>query len=110
MTFSPAVNDLLLKLAWGAEVSQAGPVGILWHFHWLNTSPAKLSGTVGWARATKVYPTYNYALAVFHFYTTTVPKTTIDEKRLDWWMGSLTYVALRLSECLNPVFYNLASG
>jgi len=26
-----------------------------------------------------------------------------------WWLGGIMYICLRFSECLNPIFYNLAS-
>ncbi|XP_039256429.2 alpha-1A adrenergic receptor-like [Styela clava] len=47
----------------------------------------------------------------YNFYTTTVDTTTIKKERIvDWNFGMISYILLRFSECLNPVFYNKASG
>lgn len=31
-------------------------------------------------------------------------------KQMDYWVGFSSYICLRLSECLNPVFYNIGSS
>ncbi|XP_078494137.1 growth hormone secretagogue receptor type 1-like [Ciona intestinalis] len=46
----------------------------------------------------------------YQFYTTSVKPTTHYAKAFDWWFGMIEHMALRISECLNPVFYNLASS
>nr|CAB3248990.1 growth hormone secretagogue receptor type 1-like [Phallusia mammillata] len=45
----------------------------------------------------------------YHFYTTGATPQTYQAKKLDWTIGIGTYICLRVSECLNPIFYNLAS-
>ncbi|CAK8674398.1 unnamed protein product [Clavelina lepadiformis] len=47
--------------------------------------------------------------SVFQFYTVRVPSLTHQHRVFDWWFGSFEYFALRFSECLNPIFYNIAS-
>ncbi|CAK8674931.1 unnamed protein product [Clavelina lepadiformis] len=45
----------------------------------------------------------------YQFYTTTrIPTNDVDEA-FDWWFGVAEHICLRLSECLNPIFYNIAS-
>ncbi|XP_078480992.1 growth hormone secretagogue receptor type 1-like [Ciona intestinalis] len=48
--------------------------------------------------------------AVFHYWTVNVKAISYQQKVFDWWFGSVEYFCLRISECLNPVFYNLASS
>ncbi|XP_078481675.1 growth hormone secretagogue receptor type 1-like [Ciona intestinalis] len=46
----------------------------------------------------------------YHIYATTTKAVTREDEIFHWWFGMLEYLCLRFSECLNPVFYNLASS
>ncbi|XP_076805299.1 uncharacterized protein LOC143449106 [Clavelina lepadiformis] len=45
----------------------------------------------------------------FHFVATTSKPKTQSDLHMQWWFGQLEYITLRISECLNPIFYNLSS-
>ncbi|XP_076805359.1 growth hormone secretagogue receptor type 1-like [Clavelina lepadiformis] len=45
----------------------------------------------------------------YHIYVNTILPWTNSEVYFQWWLGQIEYITLRVSECLNPVFYNLAS-
>lgn len=49
-------------------------------------------------------------ITAYTFYTTNVNQTTLQGKIYDWNFGMIAYIFLRLSECLNPIFYNVASA
>nr|CAB3249004.1 growth hormone secretagogue receptor type 1-like [Phallusia mammillata] len=46
----------------------------------------------------------------YHIYATTTKAITHHDEVVHWWFGMSEYMLLRLSECLNPIFYNLASS
>ncbi|XP_039252257.2 growth hormone secretagogue receptor type 1-like [Styela clava] len=46
---------------------------------------------------------------VFEFYTINSTDKSFRGWKIDWTFGTAQYMCLRLSECLNPIFYNLAS-
>ncbi|XP_026696691.2 growth hormone secretagogue receptor type 1-like [Ciona intestinalis] len=46
----------------------------------------------------------------YHIYAMNTKVTTHEDEVFHWWFGVVEYFCLRLSECLNPVFYNLASS
>nr|XP_026691624.1 growth hormone secretagogue receptor type 1-like [Ciona intestinalis] len=46
----------------------------------------------------------------FHVFSLLVQQKTYEDKALHWWLGVGEYLCLRVSECLNPIFYNLASS
>nr|XP_018668991.2 adenosine receptor A2b-like [Ciona intestinalis]XP_026691640.1 adenosine receptor A2b-like [Ciona intestinalis] len=47
----------------------------------------------------------------YHFFTSnTTLKQSYKAKVFDWWFAMAQHTCLRVSECLNPVFYNLASS
>jgi len=48
-------------------------------------------------------------MAAFHFYSSMTQAVTYDDQVFHWWFGITEYMCLRLSECLNPILYNLAS-
>ncbi|XP_077975410.1 growth hormone secretagogue receptor type 1-like isoform X2 [Styela clava] len=47
---------------------------------------------------------------VYSLYATAAPQSTLQEQIFHWHFGSVSYILLRLSECLNPIFYNVASS
>uniref|UniRef100_F6WSI3 G-protein coupled receptors family 1 profile domain-containing protein n=3 Tax=Ciona intestinalis TaxID=7719 RepID=F6WSI3_CIOIN len=50
-------------------------------------------------------------LTAFHFYTGfTINISNNVINAFDWRFAMVQYLMLRFSECMNPVFYNLASG
>nr|XP_039256557.1 rhodopsin, GQ-coupled-like [Styela clava] len=48
--------------------------------------------------------------SVYSLYATAAPQSTLQEQIFHWHFGSVSYILLRLSECLNPIFYNVASS
>ncbi|XP_076826052.1 somatostatin receptor type 2-like [Clavelina lepadiformis] len=46
----------------------------------------------------------------YHIFATTTKAVTREDEIYHWWFGMSEYMCLRLSECLNPIFYNLASS
>ena len=63
-------------------------------------------------------PIYNFLLSnnskndliffvFFSVYYIKIAKINGSEKK--WWFTVITYTAMRFSECLNPLFYNIAS-
>ncbi|XP_076814285.1 growth hormone secretagogue receptor type 1-like [Clavelina lepadiformis] len=49
-------------------------------------------------------------LTAFHFYTGfTIDQSNAEINAFDWRFAIVQYIMLRFSECLNPIFYNLAS-
>ncbi|XP_039269772.1 growth hormone secretagogue receptor type 1-like [Styela clava] len=49
-------------------------------------------------------------ITAYTFYTTNVKHSKLAMKQMDWNFGMIAYILLRLSECLNPIFYNIASA
>ena len=52
-----------------------------------------------------------FTSTAFQIYFNTLEKRTltISHVRIEWWLNATTQISLRFSECLNPIFYNLAS-
>ncbi|XP_077975699.1 growth hormone secretagogue receptor type 1-like [Styela clava] len=48
--------------------------------------------------------------SAYYLYATAAPQSTLQEQIFHWNFGSVSYILLRLSECLNPIFYNAASS
>nr|XP_039252630.1 green-sensitive opsin-like [Styela clava] len=46
---------------------------------------------------------------VYEFWTLNNKDTSLEGWKREWMFGTAQYICLRFSECLNPVFYNLAS-
>ncbi|CAK8688123.1 unnamed protein product [Clavelina lepadiformis] len=49
-------------------------------------------------------------LTVYLLWTTVTGPQSGDQLSTDYWFGVASYLCLRLSECMNPVMYNLGSG
>ncbi|XP_039252602.1 galanin receptor 2a-like [Styela clava] len=50
-------------------------------------------------------------VTAFHWYTGfTIDESNPELNKFDWKFAMVQYILLRFSECLNPVFYNLASS
>ena len=43
------------------------------------------------------------------FLVNNVITTKVQTQEQTWWIFLTSYIVLRLSECLNPIFYNLGS-
>ena len=52
-----------------------------------------------------------FTSTALHIYVSIWEKWTLTfyHVRLEWWLTATAHISLRLSECLNPIFYNLAS-
>ncbi|XP_039256222.2 alpha-1A adrenergic receptor-like [Styela clava] len=48
--------------------------------------------------------------SAYLLYATAAPQSTLQEQIFHWNFGTISYILLRLSECLNPIFYNVASS
>ena len=47
--------------------------------------------------------------AAYEFFTIQKHHDTFNNWWIDWHFGTAQYMCLRLSECLNPIFYNIGS-
>nr|XP_039255825.1 neuropeptide receptor 15-like [Styela clava] len=48
--------------------------------------------------------------SAYFLYSLAVPQTTLAEEITHWNFGMISYILLRVSECVNPIFYNIASS